>query len=165
MAAAKGVSRAAPSARKIFGAILPEASGRGIKRSGRQSLFYGADRRSDSALTMSRSLRKGPYVDPKLLRKISKLKPGEKTVINTWSRDSEISPEMIGFTFGVHNGKTFIPVTVREEMIGHRLGEFAPTRKFVKHGGKMQRELEAAQRTAELAKAKAASASRSGKKK
>jgi small subunit ribosomal protein S19 len=91
---------------------------------------------------MSRSSKKGPYVDPKLLKKISKLKSGDETVIKTWSRDSEISPEMIGFTFGVHNGKDFIPVKITEEMTGHRLGEFSPTRKFVKHGGKMQRELE-----------------------
>jgi small subunit ribosomal protein S19 len=91
---------------------------------------------------MSRSSKKGPYVDPKLLKKISKLKPEDKAVIKTWSRDSEISPEMVGFTFGVHNGKDFISVKISEEMIGHRLGEFAPTRKFIKHGGKMQREIE-----------------------
>jgi len=91
---------------------------------------------------MSRSLKKGPYVDQKLLKKISNLKAGDKTVIKTWSRDSEISPEMVGFNFGVHNGKDFIPVRVTEEMIGHRLGEFSPTRKFVKHGGKIQKELE-----------------------
>src|SRR3989344_308904 len=101
---------------------------------------------------MSRSSKKGPYVDPKLLKKISKLKPGDKAVIKTWSRASEISPEMVGFIFGVHNGKSFVEVTVREEMVGHRLGEFSPTRKFVKHGGKMQRELEASQKAAELEK-------------
>ncbi|MEK7657833.1 MAG: 30S ribosomal protein S19 [Patescibacteria group bacterium] len=91
---------------------------------------------------MSRSSKKGPYIDQKLLKKISKLKPDDKTVINTWSRDSEISPEMIGFIFGVHNGKIFIPVKVTEDMIGHRFGEFSLTRKFVRHGGKMQKELE-----------------------
>ncbi|NCO89404.1 30S ribosomal protein S19 [Candidatus Wolfebacteria bacterium CG18_big_fil_WC_8_21_14_2_50_39_7] len=91
---------------------------------------------------MSRSSKKGPYVDPKLLKKISKLKPEDKTVIKTWSRDSEISPEMVGFTFGVHNGKDFVAVKVAEEMIGHRLGEFAPTKKFIRHGGRIQRELE-----------------------
>lgn len=91
---------------------------------------------------MSRSSKKGPYVDPKLLKKIAKLKPGEKEAIKTWSRDSEISPEMVGFTFGVHNGKDFISVNVNEDMIGHRLGEFAPTRKFTRHGGRMQREIE-----------------------
>lgn len=81
-------------------------------------------------------------MDPKLLKKINKLKPGDRTVIKTWSRDSMISPEMVGFTFGIHNGKNHIPVTIIEEMVGHRLGEFAFTRKFVRHGGKMQRELE-----------------------
>lgn len=91
---------------------------------------------------MSRSIKKGPYVDPKLLKKISDLKPSTKTVIKTWSRASEISPEMVGFTFGVHNGKDFISVSVTEEMVGHRLGEFAPTRKFVKHGGKIQKAIE-----------------------
>ncbi len=91
---------------------------------------------------MSRSLKKGPYIDPKLLKKISKLSADDKTVIRTWSRDSEISPEMVGFNFEVHNGKDFIPVKVIEEMIGHRFGEFSPTRKFIKHGGKIQKELE-----------------------
>lgn len=91
---------------------------------------------------MSRSSKKGPYVDQKLIKKISKLGAEDKTVIKTWSRDSEISPEMIGFTFGVHNGKDFISVKITEEMIGHRLGEFSPTKKFIRHGGKIQRELE-----------------------
>ncbi|OGY64454.1 MAG: 30S ribosomal protein S19 [Candidatus Harrisonbacteria bacterium RIFCSPLOWO2_02_FULL_41_11] len=94
---------------------------------------------------MSRSSKKGPYVDPKLLKKLSLFKPDGKTVIKTWSRDSEIAPEMVGYTFGVHNGKDFIEVKVAEEMVGHRLGEFSPTRKFTRHGGKMQRELEASQ--------------------
>ncbi len=91
---------------------------------------------------MGRSLKKGPYVDEKLLKKIAGLKPGDRTVVKTWSRDSEISPEMVGFVFGVHNGKDFISVAVTEEMVGHRLGEFSPTRKFTRHGGKMQKELE-----------------------
>lgn len=94
---------------------------------------------------MSRSSKKGPYIDPKLLKKIAKRKASNSTEpIKTWSRDSEISPEMVGFKFLVHNGKDFIEVYVSEEMVGHRLGEFAPTRKFIKHGGKMQRELEKA---------------------
>ena len=97
---------------------------------------------------MSRSIRKGPYVDPKLLKKISKLKSGDPTVVKTWSRASEIAPEMVGYTFGVHNGKNFVAVTVKEEMIGHRLGEFSPTRKFTRHGGKMQRELDATKKAA-----------------
>ena len=91
---------------------------------------------------MSRSLKKGPYVDPKLLLKIAKIKPDSGDVIKTWSRASEIAPEMVGYTFGVHNGKTFIDVKINEEMVGHRLGEFSSTRKFVRHGGKIQKELE-----------------------
>ena len=97
---------------------------------------------------MTRSSKKGPYVDPKLLKKISKFKPGDQRIIKTWSRDSEISPEMVGFIFGVHNGKNFISVTIVEEMVGHRLGEFSLTRKFTRHGGKMQKELEAKAQTA-----------------
>lgn len=93
---------------------------------------------------MSRSVKKGPWIDPKLLKKISVVKQGDRNPIKTWSRSSQIAPEMIGFTFGVHNGKDFITVTVSEEMVGHRLGEFAPSRKFTRHGGKMQREIEAA---------------------
>jgi len=91
---------------------------------------------------MSRSLKKGPYVDPKLLKKIAKLKAGDKTVIKTWARASTIIPEMVGFTIGVHNGKEHISVFIIEDMVGHKLGEFAPTRKFTRHGGKMQREQE-----------------------
>lgn len=93
---------------------------------------------------MSRSTKKGPYIDEGLLKKISNLNPGDRTVIKTWSRDSQISPEMIGVTFGVHNGKEFISVLVKEEMVGHRLGEFSPTKKFIRHGGKIQKELESA---------------------
>jgi len=92
---------------------------------------------------MARSLKKGPFVDENLLEKLSKMKAGDKTPIKTYSRDSMITPEMVGFVFAVHNGKDFIRVEVKEEMVGHRLGEFAPTRKFIKHGGKMQRALEA----------------------
>lgn len=92
---------------------------------------------------MGRSSKKGPYVDPKLLKKIFGLKSGDKTVIKTWSRSSEIAPEMVGFVFGVHNGKDFIEVSITEDMVGHRLGEFSPTRKFTKHGGKLQRTIEA----------------------
>jgi len=91
---------------------------------------------------MSRSLKKGPYVDEKLLKKVSKLKPGDKTVIKTWARASTITPEMVGFTLGVHNGRQHIPVLITENMVGHKLGEFAPTRKFTRHGGKMQKEME-----------------------
>ncbi len=113
---------------------------------------------------MSRASKKGPYVYPKLLKKISKLKPGDLTVTKTWARDSEISPEMVGYRFGIHNGKNFIEVTIKEEMVGHRLGEFSPTRKFVKHGGKMQRELEATAQRTEAEKAAAAKTAEPAKK-
>ena len=102
---------------------------------------------------MSRSLKKGHYIDPKLLKKLQKAKPGAG-VIKTWSRRSTISPEMVGFVFGVHNGRDFISVSVTEDMVGHKLGEFSPTRKFTRHGGKMQRELE--QQAAEKTKEKSA---------
>jgi small subunit ribosomal protein S19 len=107
---------------------------------------------------MSRSLKKGPYVDERLIKKIKNLKVGDRTVIKTWSRTCTIAPEMIGFTFGVHNGKDFIPVFVTEEMVGHRLGEFSPTRKFVRHGGRMQKEIELAAKQKELDASKAAKA-------
>lgn len=91
---------------------------------------------------MARSLKKGPYVDEKLLRKLKELKTGGKEIIKTWSRRCAIAPEMIGFTFGVHNGKDFIEVRVDENMVGHKLGEFSPTTKFHRHGGKIQKEIE-----------------------
>lgn len=81
-------------------------------------------------------------MDPNILKKIERMKSGEKSVIKTWARASEIAPEMVGFTFAVHNGKDFINVFVTEDMISHRLGEFSPTRKFIRHGGKMQKEIE-----------------------
>ena len=107
---------------------------------------------------MARSLKKGPYVDAKLLKKIEGKNPRETGVIKTWARRSQISPEMIAFTFGVHNGKNHIEVLVTEEMVGHRLGEFSPTKKFIKHGGKMQKEQETAKKDAEISAAKAAKA-------
>ena len=83
---------------------------------------------------MARSLKKGPFVDPSLQRKLEKMaRSGSKQAIRTWSRRSMITPEMIGLTFQVHNGKLFVPVYVTENMVGHRLGEFAPTRKFTGH--------------------------------
>ena len=106
---------------------------------------------------MSRSLKKGPFVDAKLLKKVKSLKPATAGVIKTWARRSQVSPEMVGFTFGVHNGKQHLEVFVSEEMVGHRLGEFSPTKKFVRHGGKMQKEMEAKKAEAEIASAKAAS--------
>lgn len=84
---------------------------------------------------MPRSLKKGSYTDARLIEKISKLKVGDATIIKTWSRASAITPEMVGFTLGVHNGKQHISVRVVENMVGHKLGEFAPTRKFIRHGG------------------------------
>ena len=94
---------------------------------------------------MSRSSKKGLYVDPRLLKKVVAQKAaGKPGVIKTWSRDSAISPEMVGLTFGVHNGRIHTEVFVTEEMVGHKLGEFSLTRKFIKHGGKMQKDLEAA---------------------
>jgi small subunit ribosomal protein S19 len=89
---------------------------------------------------MSRSLKKGPFIDPKLWKKIQDSKPGSRTAIKTWSRDSTIFPEMVGMSFQVHNGKTFITVSVSENMVGHKLGEFSPTRKFIRHGGKQAKD-------------------------
>ncbi|MDD3807503.1 MAG: 30S ribosomal protein S19 [Candidatus Marinimicrobia bacterium] len=86
---------------------------------------------------MARSLKKGPYVDEKILAKIEEMsKTGKKKVIKTWSRRSTISPEFVGFTFAVHNGMKFIPVYVTENMVGHKLGEFAPTRTYRGHDKK-----------------------------
>ena len=107
---------------------------------------------------MSRALKKGPYIDERLLKKVLNLRKDEKKIIKTWARYSTISPEMVGHTFGVHNGKEFVAVYVAEDMVGHKLGEFSPTTKFGKHGGKMQKSIEAgaeqkeAVKTAEVAK-------------
>lgn len=101
---------------------------------------------------MSRSLKKGPYTDEKLLKKVLNLRKDEKKIIKTWARHSSISPEMVGHTFGVHNGKEFVPVYVSEDMVGHKLGEFAPTTKFIRHGGKMQKAIEAGEEAKEAAK-------------
>jgi small subunit ribosomal protein S19 len=85
---------------------------------------------------MSRSLKKGPFVDPKLLKKVEALnKSNQKKVVKTWSRSSTITPDFVGHTFAVHNGNKFIPVYVQEAMVGHKLGEFAPTRMFRGHPG------------------------------
>ena len=112
---------------------------------------------------MTRSSKKGPYVDERLLKKIAGKKSTETGVIKTWSRACVISPEMVGFIFGVHNGKLFIEVRVTEEMVGHRLGEFSLTRKFVRHGGKMQKEIEAKKAESEIAAAKSAKESTAAK--
>ena len=85
---------------------------------------------------MTRSLKKGPYIDPKLVSKVEKLNAsGKKTVIKTWARSCTVTPEFVGHTFGVHNGKAHLPVFVTEDMVGHKLGEFSFTRKFVAHSG------------------------------
>jgi small subunit ribosomal protein S19 len=89
---------------------------------------------------MSRSSNKGPFVDPKLIKKIERLnQSGQKKPIKTWARRSDIAPEFVGHTFAVHNGNQFLPIFVTENMVGHKLGEFAPGRKFRGHGGKLAR--------------------------
>lgn len=107
---------------------------------------------------MTRSLKKGPFIDVRLMKKIEGKKPLETGVIKTWSRACVICPEMIGFTFGVHNGRKHLDVLVTEDMVGHRLGEFAPSKTFHKHGGKMQKEIEQKAKAAEIASAKAGKA-------
>lgn len=114
---------------------------------------------------MTRSLKKGINVDERLLKKIAGKNPLQTETIKTWKRAAVISPEMLGFTFGVYNGKTHIPVLVTEDMVGHKLGEFSPTKKFNKHGGKMQKELEQKKKEAEIAQSKAASATAGAAKK
>jgi small subunit ribosomal protein S19 len=106
---------------------------------------------------MTRSLKKGFFLDPRVAKHLAKTKPGG--TIKTWARGCDITPEMVGITFQVHNGKNFIDVLVTEDMVGHKLGEFAPTRKFTRHGGKMQKELDMKKKEAEIAAAKAATAS------
>lgn len=107
---------------------------------------------------MTRSAHKGPYVFWKLSKKIAGKNPGKTPPIKTWARASMISPDMVGFTFAVHNGKIFNDVFITEEMVGHRLGEFSPTKKFTRHGGKMQKEMEQKQKDAAIAAAAAAKA-------
>jgi small subunit ribosomal protein S19 len=87
---------------------------------------------------MPRSVKKGPYIDESLLKKVQKMnESGQKKVVKTWARASTISPEFVGHTIAVHNGNKFIPVYITENMVGHKLGEFAPTRLFRGHGGRM----------------------------
>ena len=92
---------------------------------------------------------------PSVLKHLTRVTPGAKTVIKTWSRNSMITPEMIGYTLGVHNGRAFIEVKIGEDMVGFKLGEFAPTRKFVRNGGRMQKELEQKATEADRSKAEA----------
>ena len=112
---------------------------------------------------MARSLKKGPYVDVKLMKKVSARKPGAGG-IKTWARASQIPPEFVGYTFLVHTGKNFEEIFITEDMVGHRLGEFAPTTKFIRHGGRMQKEIEMKAKEAEIATATAAKASTDAKK-
>ena len=106
---------------------------------------------------MTRSLKKGPYIDEKVAKKVAMRKAGGDP-IKTWARRCQIAPEFVGYTFLVHTGKNFDEVLVTEDMVGHRLGEFAPTTKFVRHGGKMQKEIEQQKKAAEIATAQAAKA-------
>ncbi|MBI2050463.1 MAG: 30S ribosomal protein S19 [Parcubacteria group bacterium] len=105
---------------------------------------------------MGRSAKKGPYIDERLIKKVLAA-ADKKAVIITWARRATITPDMVGRTFGVHNGRAHVPVVVVENMVGHKLGEFSPTRKFTKHGGRMQKEQEqaAAQKAAPAPAAKA----------
>jgi small subunit ribosomal protein S19 len=112
---------------------------------------------------MSRSLKKGPYINPRIIKKIKDLKPGDKTIIKVWDRACTITPEMVGFTIGVHNGRQHLPVYVVENMVGHRLGEFSLTKKFIVHGGKMAKD-EAAEAAGKSAPAPAAKPAAGGKK-
>ena len=114
---------------------------------------------------MTRSLKKGPYVDERVLSKVLGKRPEQTGVIKTWIRACDISPEMVGFTFGVYNGKEHVAVFVTEDMVGHKLGEFSPTRKFVRHGGKMQKEIDQKKKQAEIDAAKQAKATGDTKKK
>ncbi len=121
-----------------------------------KNLFFDHSKES-----MTRSLKKGPYLNVKLMAKVGKQKPGGPA-IKTWARASVIAPEMVGYTFSVHNGKVFNDVFVTEEMVGHRLGEFSPTKTFRKHGGQMQKALDTAKKEAEISAAHAAKAAAEG---
>ena len=109
---------------------------------------------------MTRSAKKGPYVNPRILKKVEGKKPDEiKSPILVWDRACQIHPDMVGFTFGVHNGKQHVDVFVTEDMVLHRFGEFSPTKKFHRHGGKIQKEADMKKREADIAAARAAKAS------
>lgn len=110
---------------------------------------------------MTRSIKKGINIDERLLKKIAGKNPLQTPTVKTWKRAAVISPEMVGFTFGVYNGKVHVEVLATEDMVGHRLGEFSPTKKFTKHGGKMQKELEQKKKEAEITQAKSATAAAS----
>ena len=114
---------------------------------------------------MTRSVKKGPYIDARVIKKIQGKRPESAAAIKTWSRACVIVPEMVGFKFLVHNGKDFPEVFVSEDMVGHRLGEFSLTRKFIKHGGKMQKDIEVKAKEGEIAAAQAAKATTAEAKK
>jgi small subunit ribosomal protein S19 len=114
---------------------------------------------------MSRSTSKGPYVDERVLKKVVGKKGSDTPLIKIWARACVISPEMVGFTFGVHNGRAHTEVFVTEDMVGHRFGEFSPTRKFLRHGGKMQKEIDQKKKQSEIDAAKSAKSSGDAKKK
>jgi small subunit ribosomal protein S19 len=105
---------------------------------------------------MTRSIKKGPYINERILKKIAGKKPIETGAIKVWDRACQIPPEMVGFTFGIYNGKKHIEVKIVEDMVGHRLGEFSPTKTFHRHGGKMQKDLDQRKKEAEITAAKAA---------
>ena len=112
---------------------------------------------------MTRSSRKGPYIDANLLKKVLKQKEtDDRTPIKTWARSCQISPDFVGSSISVYNGRKFIDVFITESMVGHRLGEFSLTKKFIRHGGKIQKELEQKQKEAEIAAAQAAKATVTG---
>lgn len=113
---------------------------------------------------MPRSLKKGPFVHPSLAKKVERARSGAggRAQIKTWSRDSTVIPDMVGLTIGVHNGKTHVPVLVIENMVGHKLGEFASTRRFIRHGGKIQKEIETKAAAAEQAAVAATTTPASG---
>lgn len=114
---------------------------------------------------MTRSIKKGINTDERLLKKIAGKNPLQTGMIKTWKRACMISPEMLGFIFGVYNGKVHVEVLITEDMVGHRLGEFSPTKKFIKHGGKMQKELEQKKKEAEITAAKGATVAATDAKK
>ena len=113
---------------------------------------------------MTRSVKKGPYVDEKLAKKVAN-RTANAGSIKTWARASMIAPDFVGYTFAVHTGNKFDDVFVTEDMVGHRLGEFAPTTRFIRHGGKMQKEIEQQKKAAEISAAKAAKATPADSKK
>lgn len=122
-----------------------------------ETLYFRANDANIGLITfMTRSIKKGPYVDANLMKKIEGKKPDELGAIKTWARNSQIHPDFVGFTFAIHNGQIFNDVLITEDMVGHRLGEFSKTKIFRKHGGRIQKELDQSNKESEIAAAKAA---------